>query len=281
MATPGTTAEQIAFGHPEFWTTVRDGFPRFFEIHPRLKKSFNSLAARPSAKMSRDQKAVFDLCLLAGVAMEELVTLAGNGLGVGAMKIARNLLELSINAEYLRRNPAAVDDFVEWFWVEQYQWLTYAQQHDTELLKRYSPKVVAETEQDFARVRSRFQKRHDPGQIRSGWCTLNLGERASRTDMELPYRLINRFGSQFLHGTCSSVLNHFENASQDRIALPPSLKWCSQALCGGHCCLAGVIHTLETMFLQEGTPSADEIVKDFQIAWPVIPQEPAQSESIL
>lgn len=49
----------------------------FFEIHPRLKASFNSIAAKPRTFEDRDQKIILNLCLLAGVAMEELVTLAG------------------------------------------------------------------------------------------------------------------------------------------------------------------------------------------------------------
>jgi Family of unknown function (DUF5677) len=199
--------------------------------------------------------------------MEELVTLVGNGLGIGAMKIARNLLELSINAEYLRMNSAAVDDFVDWFWVEQHKWLTYAQQHDPDLLKTFTPEAIEHTRQEFARVRSRFEN-PNTGKLRPGWCAVDLANRAVQTHLELPYRLINPFGSQFLHGTSGAVLNHFDLAvSREQIAAPPSLKWCPQALCGGHCCLAMVIHTLETMFKEEASPSADEIVKDFQHAW--------------
>ena len=268
MATPVKTTKHIEFGHPEFWTTVYNDCPQFFEVHPRLARSFSSLADQPPANLSRDHKVVFHLCLMAGVAMEELVTLAGNGLGVGAMKIARNILELSINAEYLRMHPTSVDDFVDWFWVEQHKWLAYAQEHDGELLKTYSDKVVADTKREFARVRSRFQKPNNPRQIRGSWCAIDLGARAIQTPMEVPYRLIYPFGSQFLHGTPSSVLNHFEINRSKRIAPAPSLKWCRQALCGGHCCLIGAIHTLEVAFDHESVPSADELVKDFGTAWP-------------
>jgi hypothetical protein len=258
---------RIVFGHPEFWKAVHGAYPRFFEVHPRLKDSFNSVAAKPRTFRDRDQKIILNLSLLAGVAMEELVTLVGNGLGIGAMKIARNLLELSINAEYLRMNPAAVDDFVDWFWVEQHKWLAYAQQHDPDLLKTFTPEATEHTRQEFARVRPRFEN-PNTGKLRPGWCAVDLASRAVETHLELPYRLINPFGSQFLHGTSGAVLNHFDLAkSQEQIAAPPSLKWCPQALCGGHHCVAMAIHTLETMFQEEASPSADEIAKDFQYAW--------------
>lgn len=187
------------------------------------------------------------------------------------MKIARNVLELSINAEYLRMNPAAVDDFVEWFWVEQHKWLTYAQQHDPDLLKQFTSEAIARTQQEFARVRSRFEN-PKMGKLRGGWCAIDLASRAVGTHSEIAYRLISPFGSQFLHGTSGAVLNHFDlSIRQDQIAAPPSLKWCPQALSGGHFCLAMVIHTLEAMFNEEGIPPSDEIAKDFQYAWPESP----------
>lgn len=263
-----SAAVRIQFGHPDFWKTVYESCPKFFEIHPRLKESFNSIAAKSRTFNDRDQKIILNLCLLAGVAMEELVTLAGNGLGIGAMKIARSLLEVSINAEYLRMNPAAVEDFVEWFWVEQHKWLSYAEQHDSDLLKQFKPEAVAHTKREFARVRSRFEN-SKTGKLRGGWCAIDLASRAVQTHFEIAYRLINPFGSQFVHGTSGAVLNHFDlSIRQDQIAAPPSLKWCRQALCGGHFCLAMVIHTLETMFGEEAIPSSDEIAKDFQYAWP-------------
>jgi hypothetical protein len=185
------------------------------------------------------------------------------------MKIARNLLELSINAEYLRMQPAAVDDYVEWFWVEQHNWLTYARQHDPELLKQFLPKAIQYTEQEFARVRSRFEKPHNPKDLRGSWCAVDLGTRAAHTDMAVPYRLISRFGSQFLHGTAGAMLNHFDvKVDLEQIAATPSLKWCRQALCGGHNCLAMMIHSLATMFNEEGDPPADQVAQDFVYAWP-------------
>lgn len=184
------------------------------------------------------------------------------------MKIARSLLELSINAEYLRMAPSAVEEFVNWFWVEQHKWMSYAEQHDADLLQQFTPEAIAHTKQEFARVEPRFRN-PATGKLRIGWSQLDLGSRAIQTHFEIAYRLINPFGSQFLHGTSGAVLNHFDlSISKDQIVAPPSLKWCRQALCGGHFCIAMVIHTLETMFGEVATPSSDEVAKDFQYAWP-------------
>jgi len=254
------------FGHPEFRKTVLDAYPRFFEVQPRLKTSFNSIARKPRT-LNRDQKVILNLCLLAGVAMDELITLAGNGFGIGAMKIARNLLELSINAEYLRMNPAELENYLDWFWVEQHNWLNYAEQHQPDLFKQFTPEALAHCNQEFNRVRSKFENPKNQ-QLRSSWCRLDLGSRAVQTHHEVGYRLISRFGSQFLHGTSGAMLNHFDvTLNVQQIAAPPSLKWCPQALCGGHYCVALTIQTLEVMFNEQAAPSTDELSQDFKYAW--------------
>jgi hypothetical protein len=263
------TPVQVEFGHPNFCKTVQDAYPRFFEVYPRLRISFDSISRKSRTLTDKGQKVTLNLCLIAGVAMDELVTLAGNGLGMGAMKIARNLLEVSINAEYLRMNPALVDDYLDWFWVEQHKWLTYAQQHDTDLLSQFLPESVKHVEQEFARVRSRFEKVNNPAELRGSWSATDLGTRAIQTHFEVGYRLINPLGSQFLHGSPGALLNHFDVAgSSDQIVHPPSIKWTAQALCGGHYCLAMVVHTLEALFNEEASPSSENVAQDFQHAWP-------------
>ena len=41
--------------------------------------------------------------------MTDVVILTGNRRGVGAMKVARSMFEVSITAEFLRKNPAETD----------------------------------------------------------------------------------------------------------------------------------------------------------------------------
>jgi hypothetical protein len=194
---------KVVFGHPYFAPKVIEAVPQFFEVLPRLSASFNSLACKSRRRLTLQHRVVLYLSSLAWTAFDELLVLAGNGFGIGAMKIARNLLEVSINAEFLRMNKDAVDDYVSWFWVEQKKWLNYARQHDSDLLKQFTPQAIAETERKFAEVRHRFEKTNNEKtkkELRGGWCAENLDRRASQTHMEVPYRVINPFGLKFLHG---------------------------------------------------------------------------------
>ena len=148
------------------------------------------------------------------------------------------------------------------------QWLSYAREHDPELLKQFKEQAVKETEKRFAQARPRFLKTHGKS-IRGSWCGSDLGARAIQTHMEVPYRLINPYGSQLVHGTAGSMLNHFDMKKDlSHMSHPPSLKWCAQSICGGHLCLAMTIHTLENLFEEEAVPNSDAVAADFQYAWP-------------
>jgi Family of unknown function (DUF5677) len=62
-----------------------------------------------------------NLLMLTAIGMAEVVTLVGNGMGHGAMKIVRGVLEDSINMEYMRRFPDQAEKYLEWQWVEQHK----------------------------------------------------------------------------------------------------------------------------------------------------------------
>jgi hypothetical protein len=77
----------IVFGHPEFAKEVQTAFPRLFEVLPRLTATLNDLTVRGHKDPEPVQRVILNLALLSGVSMLELMTLAGNGMGQGAMKI--------------------------------------------------------------------------------------------------------------------------------------------------------------------------------------------------
>src|ERR1700684_258301 len=95
----------VVFGHPEYWREVHDAFPKFFEVVPRVTDSLNDLTGRAYPKPEPYHRVILNLGILNGISMFELVTLAANGCGLGAMKIARTVMEIAISAEYLRRSP--------------------------------------------------------------------------------------------------------------------------------------------------------------------------------
>ncbi len=263
-------AGKPVFGSPDFWTVAHNAFPKFFEVAPRVQDALNGLTQRGYADVEPCHRVVLNLTLLTGVSMMELVTLAGNGLGHGAMKIARSMLEYAINAEYLRSFPGACDTFLLWHWVEQHKLLTYMGESDSDLRKHVSQEKINEIEKEFDRVRAMFEYQTGSGKTktRSSWCSLDLASRAAKTGFGEPYRIVYPMTSQILHGSIGGLAMHFDlSEDDDRIAVPPSLDYCDTALVGGHMCVVKVVETFSKTFDVQPDPPLEELVRDYHYAW--------------
>ena len=120
----------VQFGNLEFWQEAYDSFPKFWAVIHRAADALNNVTMkRVYENVEPRQKIILNLGLLSAVSVMELITLVGNGFGLGAMKVARTLLEGAINAEYLRMFPEESENYLEWHWVEQYKVLEYMREH--------------------------------------------------------------------------------------------------------------------------------------------------------
>jgi hypothetical protein len=199
--------------------------------------------------------------------MLELVTLAGNGLGHGAMKIARTLMETVINAEYLRQCPAELEAYLNWSWVEKKKELNYVRDNLPQLLPEITQEAIDTIEKEFLAARPLFE--NAKGDIRSSWCRLNLADRATKVGLTEMCPLVNPLSSAFIHGTIGGLARHFDtNQDEDRIAVPPSPAYCAHALAAGHQCICFMVETLSRTFGWEPVHSIPSLIADFQYAWP-------------
>lgn len=254
------------FGNPEFAKDVRSAFPKVFEVLPRVAGALSDLTNRVHPNPKPNQRIIANLGLLVGMSMFELVTLVENGFGQGAMKIARTVMETAINAEYLRKFPSEFDNYVDWYLVEKYKELSYVKEHMPNLLPSIDAEAIASIEKGFEEVKPSFQKPN--GDLRPSWCSLNLSDRAAKTGYADAYRLINPLSSVFIHATVGGLARHFDpGKDEDRISIPPSLKYCKEALSGGHMCMCGMIQTLAKTFDWTPVHSIDSLAQDFSYAW--------------
>lgn len=102
------------FGFDDFWP----------EVYQKHRLGFDALADALAIgnQMCRGRRltgdvqiAVFMLVRMTLVGMNECLILAGNGAGMGAMKITRGMFESAVMAEYLRLNPSPhVEDYLDY-----------------------------------------------------------------------------------------------------------------------------------------------------------------------
>jgi hypothetical protein len=259
------------FGHRDFWPVVEAKYPKFFEVGPKALTGLHSIVDREYPKPEPYQRAVLNLSMLAGVAVSEIAILTVNGMGHGAMRELRSLLEISINAEYLRLWPAEFEDYKEWYWVERFKEQEYLRVYAKPIYDQIDPKVVGQVDQNITRVRPRFERTKFDGtkELRSSWCRLNLADRSVATGDVETYRLINPMASSFVHETMYGLARHFDATKDiDRVEIPPTLDYSAEALSGAHHCIVRVVNTVSQTFNVPSDPTVANLEKDWHYAWP-------------
>src|SRR4029077_12080694 len=146
--------------------------------------------------------------------------------------------------------------------------LNYVRDNLPELLPEITKEAIETIEKEYAAAAPLFA--NAKGDYRLSWCSLNLADRASKVGLADMYRLVNPLSSAFIHGTIGGLLRHFDaGQDEDRISVPPSLKYCSHALVAGHQCICFIVETLTHTFGWQPVHSISSLVVDFQYAWPM------------
>ena len=263
-------AGRRVFGFPDFAPTVEAEYPRFFEVGPRVLTAMHSVADREYAAPEPHQRAILNLSMLAGISLVEVVTLTVNGLGHGAMRIVRSLMETAINVEFFRLRPAEFEDYREWVHVERFKKVEFVREHLPQLFAQIEPETITAIEREMARVRPRFERVKYDGtrELRRSWSALNLADRAVAAGFSETYKTINPLASSFVHETMSALIEHF-NAANDphRVEVPPTLDWSTQTLSGAHDCMVRVVKTLSETFGIPSEPTVETLVREWHYAW--------------
>lgn len=265
----GRNARRV-FVFAEFFQTVEREYPRFFEVGQHALDAMHSVADRAYEDPAPHQRAILNLSMLAGVAFVEVITLTGNGLGSGAMRILRSLLEMGINIEFFRLKPESFEDYKEWYHVERFREFEFLRQHAVEAFALLDPQAVANAEREMTRVRPRFEQARYDGvaRLRGSWSSLDLGARAVSTGFADSYRLINPMASSFVHETMYGMLRHFDAARDEhRIDVPPTLRWSTEALSGAHHVMVKVVESLGRTFSVAPEPTVEVLVREWHYAW--------------
>lgn len=254
-----TDAEVIEFGFRDFAPTLFAAYGPALRLAEAHSHFANEMLAALPAEIKIEQAVIYVLVRMTTTGWVELLTLVGNGAGLGAMKIGRGMFETAVMAEYLRQVPDEIDDYLEYGRILQFKRVKVSPQV-------VSAKQFAETEKEFDRVKPRFQDQN--GRIRNQWnkhSIAYMAEKVGRKDQyELPYSL----AVSIHHGNFEALAAHLSgNGSALDVDSPPSLEWIPQALVSGHVYLLQALDTLNDLLklgFDERLRSAGE---EFKQVW--------------
>jgi Family of unknown function (DUF5677) len=132
-------------------------------IHPPSKEEWDRVAHLPEddpAVLALDDKYKADVIVytLGRIAVDdfsELITLAGNGWGVGALKILRGMYERIVTSAYIAKKPEASRAFGDSFWTHRLKLWNRLRKVDPEIEKRTSPEVVETVKMEGKKAQER------------------------------------------------------------------------------------------------------------------------------
>ena len=262
--------ERVIFGYPEMGPKVYSEFKPFLLVLPRLNDALNRVINAAYPNPEPHQSIILKLGELSMMSMLELVTLVGNGLGQGAFKILRSMLEYGVNAEYIRQTPAEAEDYKEWLWIDHYKHLIFMRENMPDAYKALDAELIGKAEVEYNRVKPRYEYTTRSGrtEMQGHWCKLNLADRATRTGLQAHYKIIYPLASKLFHGALSGMVMHYEpEEDPHRLAVPPSLEWCGPSLNGGHALSVEMLKTLTRALNTQSEPSCAELEQDYKKVW--------------
>jgi hypothetical protein len=125
---------------------------------------------------------VYTLGRIAVDDFSEVVVLAGNGWGVGALKILRGMYERVVTAAYIARTPEASRAFADSFWTHRLKLWNRLSTLDPTIEERSTPEVVdtVKSEGKKAEERKKMSVCKHCGQIKTvdAWTPLDLASMA-------------------------------------------------------------------------------------------------------
>jgi hypothetical protein len=179
----------IVLGSPDFWTKVHDANKEAFSAFERIENLANEAFSEADKKAEKDyEKAVYILTRITLFGLNDVILLAGNGSGAGAMKIVRSMFESSALAEYLRLNPNEAPDYIDFGKVIEWKRYQWSLSNTPKVAQNYPPGLAKQVEDRFNQVKSRFTD--SKGKIRRDWTSKSISEIAKAIGRTKEYELV-------------------------------------------------------------------------------------------
>jgi hypothetical protein len=191
------------FGLQAVWDSTFEEHERAFRSIEVLREMARELAATTDGSQKEMVQVLAALTKVCSEATFDVILLAGNKRGHGAMKIARGMFEISVTAAYLTKNPSEVGDYLSFAAVEAWNHLQSAKKHKAGSV---SPELEAQAEIEYKRVRSQFS--NDAGRVQRRWTKKSIRQMAEEIGRLNIYDVAYNLASELHHLPISGLIAH-------------------------------------------------------------------------
>lgn len=245
----------------------------FLDRFPNLQKTLDAVFVRQISDSDLTDRIVFNLGRLCVEDFMEILVLAGNGYGIGALKILRGMYERMVTAWYLHGNPEETENFMDFYWVSQHK---LARAVADTFGEGVLPKdKLEETEKMYKEVRDRFMvtvcKKCGTKEPNYTWSKLDFISMAKRVpsigQFIVPAYYIP---TQQAHTTMRAILSRLEEGQDNGIVFGGGAqrKEADDALRLGHLFTLSVLDLQKEHFQMEALRDQIEVViADYNEIW--------------
>jgi hypothetical protein len=224
MLEPAPEFETVA-GFPEMWQPVYNKYKGFFDCAVKLQPIVGDMLNRPVE--GQLLHTVGRMAAAAANSYCALLTLALNGYGHDAMKIARSVFEIELNILRLKAHPDEIDDFLNFNFIQQK--LLY-DTFDEEQKQQVTTEEYQRMMDNYNRVLPDFLYDKRNQVPRNEWCKETLYKRAKEAgpDMLYLYRTFYRHASSIHHMDVGGLISTIDSEMHAHMA--PSWEHIEDAL---------------------------------------------------
>jgi hypothetical protein len=219
---------------------------------------------------------------------EDIFLLAGNGRGVGAMKLLRAFYERTVTLSYLAKKPEKVQQFIEYSDVHWHKLLSEAMEnHATPSISQSEMEGI---KSNFERVRGKYQKEKcrtcKTTELQASWTKLPVPQMASQVSEILRSLAFNAYlrTTFHIHTTFFGIVEQSAQSAKGKLRfadLNKQRELASEAMEIAHILIVHVMQAVNDSFKLGRDDQIGQIAEEWKRSWQEVNARTAETEPSL
>ena len=262
------------FGFAEEWESFQKRNQDFLRRFGNLGVALNMAFIREMKTSDPIDRVVLTMGKLCAEEFFELMLLAANGYGFGAIKLLRSLYEHAVTMTYLSEHPHEVHLFLNYHAVAQHKLLSAIRRTDAET--SIPQKQINDVAREYERVKKDYEiadcRTCGTTRVNHTWNKLDFVSMAYKTKA-LADLIVEAYMIPLghVHGTVQALLERVEaSPSGDMVSLGPTPqpREADRALHVAHLIVLGILETQNKFFKVQGLDKPLEACfQDYESIW--------------